>query len=263
VKERAELIARLERALRSTPGVRAIALGGSDATGRTDALSDIDLSVVAGAEHVEAVFDAVAAALQARAPLRAHLRLPEPTWHGFSQAFYSLEGLPESTMVDLCVIPASLPREARFLEVERHGHYATLFDPEGLFTPVAMDWDAHLERARTGLETLRLRAVLFGHLPEKAVVRGHLAEAMSFYSAMVLKPLVDVLRARFCVERFDYGPRYLDRDLPEAEQAFVEALLFPVDADQLIVFARRARERLAAELKAYERGEWRLEGPSA
>ncbi|MDF1800304.1 MAG: nucleotidyltransferase domain-containing protein [Planctomycetota bacterium] len=253
---RAELQACLVGVLGTSPGVRALALGGSDATGRTDGWSDLDLSVVVEDEAIEATFERVEGALLRLSPIRARLRIPEPAWHGFSQEFFALEDAPETLMVDLALIPASLPAERRMLERERHGDYQVVLDPEGLFTARPLDRPALAERAAAHLASLRARSALFGHMPQKALFRGHLADAVTAYQGFVLRPLIDLLRLRHAPERYDFGARYLDRDLPAETGARLDRLCLPGDPEQLGLAIAEARGWLAEELAALDAGDW-------
>ena len=249
---------RLVDALAPREDVLAIGSTGSDATGRTYEHSDLDLAVVVAEGAAEEVLAAARQAVEELAPVRAAWRIPEPAWHGFSQVFLSFEGWPESLMLDLAVIPVSVPAERRFLERERHGEAEVLHDPGGLLAPRALDRDAHLDGARAALETLRARAALFGHMPAKALARGHLVEAAAFHQSFVVGPLVQLLRLRHCPDRFDYGPRYLDRDLPDEARELLEQLSFAADAEALSRAVELGRARLADELADLDAGRWSL-----
>ena len=48
-----------------------------------------------------------------------------------------------------------------------------------------------------------------------------------------MKPLVELLRMRYCPVRWDFGMRYLDRDLPPGVYDQVRALVFIRDLDDL------------------------------
>jgi hypothetical protein len=50
----------------------------------------------------------------------------------------------------------------------------------------------------------------------KAIRRGHQAEALAAYWGATLKPLAELLRMRHSPARWDFGMRYMDRDLPPA-----------------------------------------------
>lgn len=214
----------LHDALRTRDDVVAAHLGGSFATERTDAWSDIDLCATVEDDAVESVFAFVVETLKTIAPLRASFRMPEPTWHGHAQGFYLLEGADPRHMVDLVVMKRSA--EDRFMDVERHGRATVLFDREGLITPTHSDRADLRARITKHLATLEPRFILFNHLVPKALDRGYPAEAMHFYMALLWRPLVELSRIAHCPDRWDFGARYLDRDVPAPVRATIERLAF-------------------------------------
>lgn len=258
---RQTIIDTLNEGLSGADYVLAAALGGSDASGRTDEYSDIDLMTLVADERIEDVFALMREILENLAPIALSYRLPEPAWHGFSQEFFRLRDADPNHMVDFAAIKASTPPEKRFMEVERHGHAQVLFDRDGHLSPTALDWDTHLDKMRQRLEILRVNFELFQPMVSRGVFRGHDAEAAATYFAMTVRPLIELLRMRHCPERFDYGPRYLDRDLPAADRVFVERIAFPRDPQMLERFRQEAVERFRLELAGLDAGEWSISGP--
>jgi hypothetical protein len=230
---RQQIISALHEALLPLPAVRALWLGGSDATGRTDAYSDIDIQALVTDDAVESVFAAAAGALATLSPIDRQYRLPEPTWHGHSQAFYRLQNAPAWLLVDLVVLKTSSPAHGRFLEVERHGRQQLLFDREDLVRPAPFDRAAHESAMRERLQHLAARFDLFHIFVDKAIWRGGVMDAVDTYQALTIRSLVELLRLHYCPDRYDFGLRYLDRDLPPDIQRQLEALMFCRDLAQL------------------------------
>jgi hypothetical protein len=223
---RQQIIDTLHQALRASPAVHAAWLGGSDATGRTDRYSDIDCQVLVDDTAVDSVFTAVAAALNALSPIVGQYRIPEPTWHGHSQTFYRLQDAPPWLLVDFAVLKMSSPPAKRFLEPERHGHQLVLFDDGDLVQPTLFDRLAHEAAMRERLTHLVARFEMFHVFVDKAIWRGDAADAINTYHAITIRSLVELLRMRYCPDRYDFGLRYLDRDLPPEIRQPVESLLF-------------------------------------
>jgi hypothetical protein len=202
--------------------IRTAWLGGSDATGRADEMSDVDLCLIVEKGRLEDAAEAIDAVLRSLSPIRAKYRMPFPTWHGFHQAFYQLADAHEHTMVDWVILEVGQAHP--WFEVERHGVPRVLFDKDGLVKP------AHVDRAAIGaavakkVEDLRAKFVLFRHLPAKLVDRGLPVDAAHFYFALILRPLVDLLRCVHCPDRHDYGFRYVRDDLPREEYEALERL---------------------------------------
>jgi predicted nucleotidyltransferase len=234
---RQQIIDVLTSALSSAPFIRAAWLGGSDATGRTDQWSDVDLALIADDDRVEETFDELHRVLESLSPMDLVFRFPTPTWHGHEQEMIRLRNASPFAIVDVVVMKRS--SDNRFLEVERHGNAVVLFDHDGLVTPGKLDWAAHREKLRKRLETLRSHFELGQVEVRKAALRGATVEAAYLYQALCIRPLVEALRMRYCPERYDYGPRYLDRDLPEEVRKRLGGLACPSSAAAVADFQAR------------------------
>jgi hypothetical protein len=248
VLTRADVIERL-RALAQHEVVRAAWLDGSDANARTDERSDVDLVLVA--REVEAAFEAVREALEALSPIRIAWRLPMPTWHGFDQCFYQLERAPDFAMVDLVVLEVG--KLHPWLEVERHGTPLVLFDNDGVVREAHVDRDAIRRSIRESIARLRVRFALFHHLPVKLAARELPVDAIAFYHSMILKPLVDVLRAVHCPDRWDFGFRYVKDDLPSPLVKELERLAYPSRASEIPKMVEDAKAIFERELEVAEK----------
>ena len=182
---RAQVIEVLHGALLPLAWVNAAWLGGSDAFGRADELSDVDLQVDVDDGHVAATFGAVEAALAAASPIVARLVMPMPTWHGHAQRFYRLRDTPQTCAVDVVVFERSDPRRY-YNQPERHGRPLVLFDRAGVVRPVLLDpaeLDATLAAAVAGI-----RERLPFTLPQvaKEVRRGDALAALGSYHRYLL-----------------------------------------------------------------------------
>ena len=248
---RAQIITALHSALEAAPEVLAASLGGSDATGRTDEFSDVDLVVVVAEGAVEATFEAVHSALEDLSPILHRWRLVDPTWHGNAQEFLSLRDADPAHFIDLVVLEPT--GGERFLEVERHGTAIVLFDRAGVLAPAPLDRVALQARIDARLAILRERFPLFQTLVTRAVRRGFVAEAAVAYQDYAYRPLIELLRIRHCPDRFDFGARYLDRDLPARVRAEVEALALPGSLAEVEEFRSRAEALFDATLAELDR----------
>jgi hypothetical protein len=246
VVPRSRIIETLHAAYAAMPDALAAFLGGSDATGRTDDLSDIDLVVIVADGAVAPALAVAHEALESLSTIAHRWRVPEPTWHGHAQEFLALADADPAHFVDLLVMQASA-RE-RFLEPERHGRPLVLFDRVGLVHPDPLDRVALQERIEVRLATLRQRFPLFQTLVTRAVRRGFATEAAAAYQDLTLKPLIELLRIRHCPERFDFGARYLDRDLPPDLRAAVESLALPGTLAEVEQYLARAATLFQAVL---------------
>jgi hypothetical protein len=230
---REQIIDTLHQTLRNMPAVRGAWLGGSEATGGTDRYSDIDCQAIVEDDAVESVFDAVVTALSSLSPIDLQYRIPEPTWHGHSQCFYRLRNTPPWLLVDMAVLKLSSPPDNRFLEPERHGSPRILFDRDGLIQPAPLDRAAHEATMKARLPHLVARFELFHIFVDKAIWREDPPDALSTYHALSLRPLIELLRMQHCPDRYDYGMRYLKRDLPPDVYQQVEPLFFCSNLSEL------------------------------
>jgi hypothetical protein len=115
--------------------------GGSVASGRADAYSDIDLYVVADPALNEPLFAAIEATLKAIDAIRHVWPVADVPWPGFAQKFYLLADAPPFFAVDCALL---VPQTAlQFLEVERHGHAQVLLDPRCWLQPQRLDRATH------------------------------------------------------------------------------------------------------------------------
>ncbi|MEZ6242259.1 MAG: nucleotidyltransferase domain-containing protein [Phycisphaerales bacterium] len=249
---RRDIIDALREGLREDDRFRAAWLGGSDAMGRADGLSDIDLGAFVCEGTIDEGFSRVRAILETIAPIEHAWRLPSPTWHGSEQMFMQLEGLPGFGHVDV-VLDVHRPGY-EFLIVERHGSPPVLFDHDGLITPTAFDRESHEKKLRTSVENARAKFALFCSLPIKEVQRGRSVDAVHFYMNLVVRPLVDVLRAVHCPDRFDFGMRYLREDLPAGVAAEIETLAYPSSPEAIPGLIERARVMMEGALVAWDAG---------
>ncbi|MCB9932744.1 MAG: hypothetical protein H6841_04900 [Planctomycetes bacterium] len=236
---RETIVEACKTALAALPSVRAAFLGGSEAFGRHDRYSDIDLGAIAPMADAPVIFAAVEAALEALSPIALRLEMPlNATWPELSQRFYRLKDTDEFLMIDFCQLtPAQMQT---FLEPTRHGHAVVLFDRDGLIKPVSLDQAAHQAAIERRLAWLKAAFPMFQNLTRKAVLRGDDVEATATWMNHTLRPLVDLLRIRHCPARFDYGFRYTRIDLPAEAHTELRSLLWPSSGQDLLARLDRA-----------------------
>jgi len=67
---------------------------------------------------------------------------------------------------------------------------------------------ARVQRAGRHADSVSLEAIL------DSLGRRSFAPFLLVAGLVTLAPLIELMRIRHCPDRFDFGPRYLDRDLP-------------------------------------------------
>jgi len=244
VIDRGRVLAAVRQALESEPRVLALWEGGSAAWQRLDAWSDLDLMILVEDDSVESTWALLEKTLETLGPISLRHGLSPPTWHGHDQVFYRLRDSSEFLMLDVMVLRRSAPE--RFLERERHGEPLVYFDKTGEIVPAPADREALRKRIQLRLAQLRSIFPLFQPLVKKELLRGNDLDALAFYQGQTLAPLLALLRIRHCPERFDFGLRYADRDLPPEVAAQVRALWFVSSAKEIA----SKREQAEALFKA-------------
>lgn len=205
--------------------VRCVWVGGSAATGGYDEWSDLDLDVLCTPGTSTAVYTRWLAQARADFDVRSVWAVPEHVWPDGRQCFVNLQDRPgllhePTRIVDLHV--SDLADRHSHLDVRRHGTPIVLYDPDGLVVLEEEDVSAALEAA---VDQARQRRATDEWLVNRAVARGHVAEAVDFYLRFSLGTLVRLLRVQHCPWRHDFGLRYLREDLPADLADQVEELV--------------------------------------
>jgi hypothetical protein len=222
---RARISDAVTEALKPHPAVFAGWEGGSAGFGSLDAYSDIDLEyLVADDASFDDLYTTAETALEAISPIVAR-HTPQ------LGRYYQLKDASEFLLVDLVFLRVGEPD--RHLETERHGEKVVLFDKGTWLGRVALD-HAALARGRTGrLRELQTWFPMSQAFVRKAILRAQHVEAVNAFWVCTLKPLADLLRMRYCPARWDFGVRYLDRDLPADVYAQVQELALVTNLDDL------------------------------
>lgn len=213
------------KALLPLPHVLAGWESGSVAFELVDEYSDIDLNfLLDDAALPDPLYAVVESALETVSPISA--RHFEPPGR-----YYKLRDGGDFLLVDVCIFQTKAFGEC--LDVERHGNIRPLFDKEQWLRsdssavvsqvgPRAKRWDDLEEWFSVSQSFVR-----------KAIIRGHEVEALAAFWGYTLKPLVELLRIRYCPARWDFGMRYLQRDLPRPVYDELRDIMFVGDAVDL------------------------------
>lgn len=207
-----EITTALAKALEPLDRVHALWEAGSASFGRTDRWSDIDLYVVVRDDGVEESMKAIEKALLELSEVEANIRLPEPTWHGHSQVFYRLKDASPFLFLDIVVMKES--GNDKFLQYDIHGIPLVHFDKKGIVKNEPIDGVKFLERLESRLETLKSNFKMFQVLTLKELNRGNDMEALSYYMGTTFRPLVEVLRIKYCPHHYNFHTSYIYYDLP-------------------------------------------------
>lgn len=221
-------IAWLRKQGEEDPDVLVVWVGGSAATGGYDEWSDLDVDLLCTAGTHDATYDRLLARLRDDFDVDHVWEVPREVWPDGRQCFVNLQHRPglleePTRIVDLHL--SSISEEHTRLDVRRHGTPIMVHDPDGVLE-LRHDDEAEMAAAREqAVEQVRQRRGTGQWLVNRAIARGHGAEAVALHLRFALEPLVRVLRVEHCPWRHDYGLRYLDTDLPPEVSARVATLV--------------------------------------
>lgn len=227
MKSRQQVIALLKPFLEVNPHVIAVWEAGSAATGFLDAYSDLDISIVCNDNAVEEVFKDLTVFLSNTFGIKASYRVPEPTWHGFSQTFYQIDQVEPLFYLDVGVIKSSLPK--KFMETDRHGHAIVWFEKQPMYFPGPTPNDETNQRVATTVANALKLEFLFTLELKKALARESIIDIHSqimTYLGRVASPLFNAV---YRPAKVDFGLRYASRDYPKELVLLIESLLTSAD----------------------------------
>jgi hypothetical protein len=221
----------LHQLLSSIKPILAVWEGGSAATNYLDDVSDMDISIVCQDDAVEMIFSLLDQHLQSKYRIIRKLRMPEPSWHGFSQCFYQIDQVPPLFYLDIVIIKASI--QDKFTQSDRHGHALIWFDPHGCNDPTPSSQESQEKKAMQLYKNATSTDFLMELECKKAIARQNFLEAfpaMYNYLARNLVPLLNILHR---LPKADFGLRYIYRDYPESDQLLVQEVLQVSSMDEL------------------------------
>lgn len=233
---RETILTALRRTFEPLDYIHAMWEGGAVAFNRVDEWSDIDLQFDVDDEHADEVLPLVEQTLSALSPIELQFRMPQSIWQLHAQVFYHLREAGPFLLVDVAVLKHSTP--TKYVETEIHGQHVVHFDKSGVVRAAPLDraeWDRQLA-AR--VESLRVSFPLFQVLTLKEINRHNTIEAVAFYQAYTLRPLVELLRIRHAPLHYNFHTRYVHYDLPPEVVKRLEGLFYIATPEALA--AKRA-----------------------
>ncbi len=205
LEQRTRLLAYIQAFLEPLPHVHALWLEGADARNKIDEFSDLDIWLDVEDGQEEIVLKQIGQYLNELSPL--NLVYKKPDFHPqIKQCFFNLANTSEFLIIDVCI--QSHSREFEF----NSEPVKVIFDKSNVirFAQSSGKVDA-LEQAKA----IQSQVMLYRIWVLKALNRGHWLEAISYYSECILEPLARVLRLRYTPEKFEYGFKHFDQDLPD------------------------------------------------
>lgn len=239
---REEILAAIRGALEPLDIVHAMWEGGAAAFNRVDEWSDIDLQILCddNDEAVDEVFRRTEAAMETLSPIELKYEIPQPSWHGHTQAFYRLADAGPFLLIDFVLIKEG--NTNRFREREIHGDGPVHFDKKGVMREEHIDSEAFANKLERRLKDMRVTFDLFQAMVLKEVHRDNPVEALQYYHGMTLRPLLELARITHDPARYNFHTRYFYYDLPKEVYQRMEPLFFVKDIQDLHDKHRQAGE---------------------
>ncbi len=223
MKKRETIYSDLKEFLYLKPEVLAVWEGGSVATGFADEYSDLDLVIVVNDDFVEATFHEMDEFINEHYQTIRKFRVPEPTWHGFSQTFYQAENVPDLFYFDISVMKKSL--EDKFLENSRHGYAKIWFEKEKFVKPVESK-ESDLEQRIKKFYKIATSTDFITILEiKKGIRRGLFTEAFPLYYGFIVRHIGILLNIIHRPHKVDFNLRYIYRDYPQKDLKLIEEAL--------------------------------------
>jgi hypothetical protein len=221
------------------PEVRCLWVGGAAATGGYDEWSDLDVVGLCAPGTATSAYARWLARARADFDIRDVWEPLAATWPDGRQCFLNLQDRPglllePTRLVDLVLL--DLADRHSHIDVRRHGTPIVLHDPESLIVLEPEDTSPAMAEA---LDQVRQRRVTGEWLVNRAIARGHVAEAVDLYLRFGLAAVVRLVRVEHCPWRHDFGLRYLREDLPEEVAVRVEELVPGASSATLDELSRR------------------------
>ncbi|HCB04310.1 MAG TPA: hypothetical protein PLZ93_23325 [Nocardioides sp.] len=226
-------LAWLSATAEADPDVLCVWVGGSAATGGYDEWSDLDVVALCTPGTAFEAYARWLASARAAFDIRDVWEPPASTWPDGRQCFLNLQDRPglllePTRLVDLVVL--DLADQHSHVDVRRHGDLVVLYDPGSRIVLEPEDVSTAMEQA---VDQVRQRRVTGEWLVNRAIARGHVAEAVDLYLRFPLAGVVRLERVRHCPWRHDYGLRYLREDLPAEVADRIEELVPGVSSASL------------------------------
>ncbi len=116
--------------------------------------------------------------------------------------------------------------EDKFLQYEIHGEPTIHFDKADIVKNNPVNRETFLQKLESRLEELKVTFQLFQVLTLKELHRENDIEALLFYLNFTYKPLVEVLRMKYCPLHYNFYYRYIHYDLPAEVVTRLQRLAF-------------------------------------
>jgi hypothetical protein len=218
---RQKIISALKNGLKREPFVLALWLEGSEASGRVDRYSDLDVCLDVKDGYEENAVRRVRQILLELAPLDISRERtnPHPQLRNFG---YHLQGTPKTLVIDLEI--QSHSRKYVFVKGLPGDAIKVLFAKKGGIKYRAFDLPAFRSRINKRITELdRYYLFICDSWVAKNIARGNYIESVYYYQTYVVEPIIELLRMKHCPLTWGELPfKHIGDDLPAGASRTVE-----------------------------------------
>ena len=212
--------------------------GGAVATGFDDDFSDLDMALICDDEYVEELFENTEKYLSENYGIEVKFRMPEPCWHGHSQAFYLLKDSPKFFYIDLLI--QKLSTGNRFMESNRHGNSFVWFDKKDIMDGTPVTEETIKQQVQQKFNYFKTSFIFTKMELEKQILRGREVDALDGYYKLILGRLAFLFNLKNRPAKHDFGLLYSYREWEKVDHEFVKDLLYVKDIVQFKIKSDRA-----------------------
>jgi hypothetical protein len=228
VFDRLAIMDRVVSASRRSESVLALWECGSAAFGRTDEFSDIDLGAMVAAGSTESVVGELMAAISEIAPITQAGRVKGDNW---VQRFWQLQGAPAYNYIDLTLWEAT--PEGVTIDPRVCNPPIVHFDRGGGLHLVAESAQQRTQRVVKAIDWAAGCCAIHPVMVEKHILRGNVLQAYGEYQRSMIRPLIELLRAKHCPQRSSWHTTYISWDLPAEVNERLKPLVLVSDAQEM------------------------------
>jgi len=246
--DRQTVVRDLATAMHKADMVLALWESGSEVFGRTDEYSDIDLEAIIVPGQLEAMTQLARLTLSIIAPISHEYQ--QRTSDGGVQFFWQCMGVPALNYVDMTFTE----QKNVALRLGAHGEGKPIihFDKCGCLDVREETLEEMRWRVRQRVNELAATFNLHPCLVEKHIVRGHVLHAYGQYQRVMISPLIELLRIKYCPQRSSWQTTYIQWDLPVEIQERLRPLVMVNSLEEMaanLPVIMTWGQQLIAELK--------------
>ncbi|MBU0648304.1 hypothetical protein KJ855_03945 [Patescibacteria group bacterium] len=228
--KREQIIDKLKEGFEGDDRVYALWLEGADTNERVDEYSDIDVWLDVEDEYVDEIFVKVREILHGMGELDFDIDMRHPLKPVITQKMFHFKDSSKYLLVDVCIQRHS--REVKFNQDNPDENPVVLFDKSEVIKFKKFnqeEFDKLIKESVSRIKQILNQSVRV----ENKIRRGLFLESWGYYHKWVLKPLVELVRIKYCSHKKDYYFKHIHYDLPEEVVVRLEDLHRVNDCDEI------------------------------